>query len=49
MTDKATAKAKKSADRGRELANLRRKGKKINGGVNPATKQPHTERFLRSL
>jgi hypothetical protein len=36
-----------ATDRSRELASLRRKGKKINGGVNPATKLPHTETFLR--
>lgn len=45
---KKTATTAASTDRSRELASLRRKGKKINGEINPATKQPHSESFLRS-
>ena len=44
-----TKKKQPDNTKSREKAALKAKGKKVNKGVNPATKQPHTEKFLRSL
>lgn len=45
-----TTKKKKQIDnsKSREKAKLRAKGKKVTKGINPATKLPHTESYLRS-